>query len=458
MLRRARRIHFVGIGGIGMSGIAEVLFNLKFDVTGSDIAESPITERLSSLGISVKTGHDASHVAGADAVVVSSAIRADNAELAAAREAGIPVIPRSDMLGELLRMKTGIAVAGAHGKTTTTSMAAAVLEHAGLDPTVVVGGRVKSRGSNVRLGKGEYLVAEADESDGNFVRLSPAVAIITNIDLEHLDFYGGLEQIYEAFVAFARRVPFNGPVVLCVDDPHIRAIMPRIDRRIVSCGTGEDAEVRGSIEEESPAGTLFSVSVRGEKRARVRLRLPGRHNVRNALCVFGLAEELEIDAATVRDALEEFQGVARRFEVKGERDGVLYVDDYAHHPTEIAAVVQAARQAYDRRLVVVFQPHRYTRTRDLHERFSGCFAAADETIVTGIYAAGEAPIPGVTAELIYRAARRGGARVTYIPDREDLRPALGELLRPGDLVLTLGAGDIYRLAEQILAGEGKGSG
>ena len=457
MLRRARRIHFVGIGGIGMSGIAEVLFNLGFEVSGSDIAASPLTARLASLGIEVREGHDASHIAGADAVVVSSAIRADNPEVAAAREAGVPVIPRSDMLGELLRMKTGIAVAGAHGKTTTTSMAAAVLEKAGLDPTVVVGGRVKSRGTNVRLGKGEYLVAEADESDGNFVRLSPALAVITNIDLEHVDFYGGLEQIYEAFVVFARRVPFNGAVVLCSDDPHVRAIMPRIERRIVACGTGSDAEVRGRIEDESPAGTLFSVAVRGEERARVRLRLPGRHNVLNALCVFGIAEELEIDSGTVRDALEEFQGVARRFEVKGERDGVLYVDDYAHHPTEIAAVVLAARQAYDRRLVVVFQPHRYTRTRDLHERFADCFAAADQTIVTGVYPAGEAPIPGVTGELVYRAARRGGARVTYIPDRNDLRTALAELLQPGDLVLTLGAGDIWRLAEEILDGDEKGT-
>ena len=451
MLGRVRRIHFVGIGGIGMSGIAEVLFNLGFTVSGSDIAANPMVDRLVSLGIEVKRGHDAANVAEADAIVVSSAIRADNPEVAAARERGIPVIPRSDMLGELLRMKTGIAVAGAHGKTTTTSMVAAVLERAGLDPTVVVGGRVKSRGSNVRLGKGEFLVAEVDESDGNFVRLSPAMAIITNIDLEHVDFYGSLERIYEAFISFARRVPFNGAVVCCVDDPHLRAILPRIGRRIVSCGLGAEAEVRGKIEEESPEGTLFSVSVRGENRGKIRQRLPGRHNVLNALCVCGLAEELEIGFATVRDALEEFQGVARRFEIKGETGGILFVDDYGHHPTEIAAAVGAARRAYDRRLVVVFQPHRYTRTRDLHERFDSCFSAADETIVTDIYAAGEPPIPGVTAELVYRAARRGGARATYVHGWEDLRAALAGMLKPGDLVLTLGAGDIHRIAEEILA-------
>ncbi|MDD3643491.1 MAG: UDP-N-acetylmuramate--L-alanine ligase [Candidatus Krumholzibacteria bacterium] len=451
MLGKVRHIHFVGIGGIGMSGIAEVLLNLGFTVSGSDIEESAITRRLAGLGATVCRGHAAGNIAGADALVVSSAVGADNPEVAAASAAGLPVIPRSDMLGELMRIRTAIAVAGAHGKTTTTSLAAVVLQEAGFDPTIIVGGRVKSLDATARLGAGRYLVAEVDESDGNFVRLSPTIALITNIDAEHLECYGDLQSIQEAFVVFANRVPFHGVVIVCLDDAHARAAIPGIDRRIVTYGFGPEADVRGEILSESSEGSAFRLLVDGAEAGELFLRIPGRHNVLNALGVCALAAELEIPFEALRRAFGRFQGVGRRFERRGEEGGVLVMDDYGHHPTEIAAAVATARRAFDRRLVVVFQPHRYTRTRDLHERFDRCFREADEVLITDVYAAGETPIPWITGELIYRAARRGGARrVTYLPDRGSLIEALSGLAREGDLVLTLGAGDIWTVGDELL--------
>lgn len=379
MLGKVKRIHFVGIGGIGMSGIAEVLVNLGFEVSGSDIERSAITERLKSIGASVAYGHSAANVGESDVVVYSSAVGPDNPEMMEAKRLGLPIIPRSEMLGELMRMRTGIAVAGAHGKTTTTSLTAALLEEAGLDPTVVVGGRVKSLRKNVRLGEGTLLVAEADESDGNFVSLSPVFAIITNIDAEHMDFYGGLDRIHDAFVTFANRVPFNGAVICCGDDAQTRSILPRIERRIITYGLGDGVHVRGKMLEARAEGSSFALTSGGVELGELYLHLPGKHNVQNALAVCALAEELDIGFEFVKRAFAGFQGVARRFEIKGESGGVLFVDDYGHHPTEVRATVETARENFDRRLVVVFQPHRYTRTRDIHERFEDCFAAAKQS-------------------------------------------------------------------------------
>jgi UDP-N-acetylmuramate--alanine ligase len=451
MLGKTRHIHFVGIGGIGMSGIAEILLNLGFTVSGSDLERSPITERLAGRGAKIRIGHAARNIAGCDVVVVTSAVGASNPEVAAAREKGIPVIPRASMLGELMRFRTGIAVAGAHGKTTTTSLAGAVLQEAGCDPTIIVGGRVKSLKTNVRLGAGELLVAEADESDGSFVRLTPVFAIITNIDAEHLDFYGTLDAIYDAFVKFSRSIPFYGAVICCIDDPKVRTILPRIDRRIVTYGTSAEAEVRGELLKSGPDGSRFSYTVKGKRRGRLHLRVPGFHNVLNALGVCALAEELDIEHRHLKAAFAGFEGVARRFEIKGERGGVLFVDDYGHHPTEIAATIRTARESFRRRVVVVFQPHRYTRTRDLHEKFGGAFREADEVFITDIYPAGERPIKGITAELIYHAVmREGKPRVSYLPGWDNLKATVRDSIRPGDIVITLGAGNIYRLGEELL--------
>jgi UDP-N-acetylmuramate--alanine ligase len=451
MLGKVRHVHFVGIGGIGMSGIAEVLINLGFEVSGSDAEMTAITDHLTSLGAVISEGHSAGNIGRADIVVLSSAIGKDNPEVRAAVDAGIPLIPRSDMLGELMRIRTGIAIAGAHGKTTTTSLAAVVLQEAGLDPTIVVGGRVKSLEANALLGRGKYLVAEVDESDGNFVRLNPSIAIITNIDVEHLDFYGGLEKIQEAFVTFASRVPFHGVVICCVDDANVRAIMPSIDRKIITYGFDGGADVRGEVEKEDGTGSVFRLFAGGDDLGMIKLALPGRHNVSNALAVCALALELDIEIDAVRLALQNFEGVGRRFERRGEEGGVLVIDEYAHHPTEIKAALKTARRSFDRRVIAVFQPHRFTRTRDLHESFDRCFLDADLVFMTDIYSAGETPIPGINSDLIYRAILRGGARkVVYIPDRADLLDALESTVEDGDIVLTLGAGDIWKTGDELL--------
>ncbi len=451
MFGKDNYIFFVGIGGIGMSGIAEVLINLGFRVGGSDINKSPITERLRELGCTLKYQHHPGNIEDADIVVVSSAIGSGNPEVESARERGIPVIPRTEMLGELMRIRTGIAIAGTHGKTTTTSLAAALLDRAGFDPTAIVGGRVKSMRTSARLGRGEFMVAEADESDGNFVHLSPVYAVITNIDLEHVDFYGGLEEINDAFITFANRVPFHGSVICCGDDPNVRALMPRIERKVVTYGMEGDVDIRGEITGMNWKGSTFRVLAEGKDRGELFLSLPGRHNVSNALAVCTLAEELNIGYSSLKAALSGFQGVNRRFEKMGEGAGVVVMDDYAHHPTEVKATVSTARKVSDRRLVVVFQPHRYTRTRDIHQRFRDSFDQADEVFITEIYQAGERPIPGISGELVYRAVLRGNVnKVSYVPEWDDLLKAVENSVEAGDLVFTLGAGNIRKLGKELL--------
>ncbi len=458
MYRKDHRIHFVGIGGIGMSGIAEVLLNLGYRVSGSDLRETPITRRLAALGARVHRGHAAEHVGDATVVVVSSAVSPENPEVAEAHRRGIPVIPRAEMLAELMRMKYAVAVAGAHGKTTTTSMVGAVLTEAGLDPTVVVGGRLRSAGTNAVLGRGEFLVAEADESDGSFLALVPTVAVITNIDREHMNHYGSEEALERAFVDFANKVPFYGAVVVCLDDPRVQALLPEVRKRVIPYGLSAQAEVSARAIETSGARTRFEVLVRGTPVGSVDLAVPGLHNVRNALAAVAVAEELGVDPGLACRALSAFQGVERRSQVVGEAAGVVVVDDYGHHPTEIQAVLAALKEAYGRRVVAVFQPHRYTRTADLLDRFATCFYDADTVLVTDLYAAGEAPIEGVTAEALVESLRTHGHRdARYAGALEGVPEAVAEAAGPGDLVVTLGAGSIGSLGGRILerlGGEG----
>jgi UDP-N-acetylmuramate--alanine ligase len=455
MLGKTKQIHFIGIGGIGMSGIAEVLINLGFEVTGSDLNSTAVTKHLKSLGAKIYKGHKKENVENCDIVVVSSAVSPSNPEVCEASRRDIPIIPRSDMLGELMTIREGIAIAGAHGKTTTTSIAAEVVGKAGLDPTIVVGGRVKALKANAKLGKGKFIIAEVDESDGYFVRLSPVIALITNIDREHIDFYGGLENIYNAFITFAGRVPFYGVVICCLDNSHVRAIIPKIDRRIITFGLDDDADVQGVIKEHTAEGTNFSLLVNGVYKGDLFINLPGSYNVLNALGVCALAEELGIDFEILKAALAEFQGVGRRFEFKGEAREILFFDDYAHHPTEIQSVIETTRNNFSRRIVVVFQPHRYTRTRDLYSDFDTCFNMADQVFITDVYPAGEDPLPGISGDLIYRVVLRSDTgNVVYLPDRKDLKKAVSDFIKEGDLVLTLGAGDIWRMGEEILGEKG----
>jgi UDP-N-acetylmuramate--alanine ligase len=463
MLGRTRRIHFVGIGGIGMSGIAELLTNLGYEVSGSDARRSGITDRLQSLGVRVLIGHAAAHVGQADVVVVSSAIRPDNPEVAEAAARRIPVIPRAEMLAELMRLRYGIAVAGAHGKTTTTSMVALILERAGLDPTAVIGGRLSAFGSNARLGRGEFMVAEADESDRSFLKLSPTVAVITNMDREHMESYGSWEHLQDAFVDFANKVPFYGAVVACVDDDAVRTILPRISRRVITYGlAGPEADggvqIRGEGLSLEAFGSRAAVSRRDSassartRLGELRLRVPGRHNMLNALAAVSVALELGVPFDRAARALEEFHGAERRFELRGETRGVMVVDDYGHHPTEIAAVIAAARAGLDRRVVVVFQPHRYTRTAQLLEEFVGALQKADRIVLTDIYAAGEAPIPGITIERLADALEAAApGRVQLVKSLDDLPAAVASIVQAGDLVITLGAGSIGTMPDAILA-------
>ncbi len=444
--KRDVAIHFVGIGGVGMSGIAEVLLNLGYRVSGSDVKESEATRRLASLGGRIGIGHAAAQVADADVAVVSSAVRPDNPELLAARARGIPVIPRAEMLGELMRVKDGVAVAGSHGKTSTTAMVAAVFAQAGLDPTVIVGGQARALGSNARLGKGEVLVAEADESDGSFRHLHPMAAIITNIDREHLDHYGSEAALREAFLAFANKVPFYGLVVICADDARAAALAPDLVKPHVSYGLSS-GEYRGEILETTPQGTRFLVRVRGEERGPAHIRMPGVHYACNALAALAVADFFGVAFADYQEAMEGLAGVDRRFSVRGESGGILVVDDYGHHPTEIAATVAAAR-LFGRRLVVAFQPHRYSRTRDLLADFAPSLAGADVVLVTDIYAAGEAPADGISTARL--CATFPGDRAPVYAARRDVCDTLQDLLRPGDLLLTLGAGDITQVAHEMV--------
>jgi UDP-N-acetylmuramate--alanine ligase len=465
VLGKTRRVHFVGIGGIGMSGIAELLANLGYAVSGSDAKRSPATDRLESLGVIVHGGHAAANVGGADVVVYSSAVRIDNPEVVEARARRIPVIPRAEMLAELMRLRFGIAVAGAHGKTSTTSMIALVLERAGLDPTAVIGGRLSAFGSNARLGRGEYMVAEADESDRSFLRLSPSVAVITNIDREHMDAYGDFADLQQAFVDFANKVPFYGAVVACADDAELRQVTPRFTRRVITYGIDKGpanagrrldlsaADVRlegfGSrctvIQRAAGAGTPATLGA-------LTLAVPGHHSVQNALAAVAVGLELNVPFAKIASALAEFGGAERRFERRGVIGGITVVDDYGHHPTEIAAVLAAARAANPARIVVAFQPHRYTRTRDLMAEFGTALAIADEVVLTDIYAASEDPIDGITIEALAAAVNASrSAPVHLVPRLEHVATAVADLARAGDLVLTLGAGSIGGLATALVS-------
>jgi UDP-N-acetylmuramate--alanine ligase len=452
---RVRRVHFVGIGGVGMSGLAEILSSVGLTVTGSDLREGEETLRLRALGIPVfAAGHRAEHVAGADVVVYSSAVAEDNPELVAARIAGVPVIKRAEMLAEVMRVKTGIAISGSHGKTTTTSMAGSILQAAGLDPTIVVGGRVRAMGTNACLGKGEYLVAEADEFDRSFLRLRPIVAVVNNIDLEHLDTYRDLDDLKASFTQFASTVPFFGAALLGLDDPNVQEIRPQLASRVRvgTFGLTPQADVTARDLALERSGSRFTVVADGEAIGPVEVSLPGLHNVKNALAAIAIARELDVPFEACVKALSTFAGVARRFERKGERNGVLVVDDYAHHPTEVAATLGAARQAYpERRLVVLFQPHLFTRTRDQAAGFGAALLAADAVYVLPVYPSREAPIPGITSRLVSDAARtRGHRSVVDLDVRTEVVPRLREDLKEGDLLVTMGAGDVNRLGEELL--------
>jgi UDP-N-acetylmuramate--alanine ligase len=457
ILGRTRRVHFTGIGGIGMSGIAEVLINLGFTVTGSDRALSPITEHLRSLGAGIREGHSGDAVRDADVVVISSAVRPDNPEVLAARDLKIPVIRRAEMLGELMRMKQGIAIGGTHGKTTTTSMIGLVLQEGGFDPTLIVGGRLKSLKTNARLGEGDYLVVEADEFDRSFLSLTPTVAVVTNIESEHLDCYKDLDEIKRTFVSFVNKVPFYGAAVLCLDEPAIQEILPRIERRILTYGLTPQADCRAADPAFHETRSEFTAVWRNEILGRVTLQLPGLHNVKNALAAVAVGIELEIPFEAIRRGLDEFTGVHRRFEIKASDGDVIVVDDYAHHPTEIKATLRAARTGWNRRVIAVFQPHLYSRTRDFHQEFGQSFFDADVLIVTDVYGSREDPIPGVSGALVADAAKSfGHKRVLTVKDPAGAAEAVLGLVRPGDLVVTMGAGDIHKAGDAVIAGLGKG--
>ena len=450
--RKLKHIHMIGIGGTGMNGIAEVLLNLGYKVTGSDLAANEATRRLAKLRAAISIGQRAENVRGADVVVVSTAVRNDNPEVVEARRLMIPIIPRAEMLAELMRMKMGIAVAGSHGKTTTTSMIAVLLGKAGLDPTIVVGGRLRMLGANALLGHGRFLVAEADESDGSFLRLSPAVSVITNIDREHLDHYKDLDDIRQAFTYFANRVPFYGVSVLCVDDENVRSICPMINKRHILYGTRSDAEIRGLGLELAPQGSRFEIEAGGVALGRIELHVPGRHNALNAMAAVAVGLELEIAFAHIAEALDGFRGVGRRFELRGEAAGVRVFDDYGHHPTEVAATLAAAK-GLGGRVLVVFQPHRFSRTQSLREEFGRCFGDADAVWVMDVYAAGELPIPGISGKTVVDAARGEGAHhVHYTPGAAEAVEAALREARAGDVILTLGAGDVSKLADTLLTG------
>jgi UDP-N-acetylmuramate--alanine ligase len=456
MFAKIQRIHFVGIGGIGMSGIAEVLLNLGYKVSGSDLKATPVTQRLAGLGATVFEGHNSENIAGAEVVVTSSAISENNAEVLEARRLHIAVIPRAEMLAELMRFKYGIAVAGMHGKTTTTSMIAAVLAAGGLDPTVVVGGRVEAMGSNARLGKSQYLVAEADESDRSFLRLSPILAVVTNIDREHMDCYRNMSDVKRAFLEFVDRIPFYGIAVVCNDDPVLRRIVPQIKRRTVTYGTrrGSDFLIKPgkqTFAAETTPVSRFHVTYKGDDLGEFRLQVPGAHNILNATAAISVGVGLEVQIEQIRAALENFRGVDRRFQLRGKAAGVSVIDDYGHHPTEIRATLAAARECGFRRIHVVFQPHRYTRTRDLADEFSTAFQGADSLVVSDIYAASEQPIEGITGEMLARRiAEAGGVTARYVASFADAAGAVSAIAEPGDMVLTLGAGSVSQLGPMIL--------
>ncbi len=458
MYQKNKHIHFVGIGGIGMSGIAELLLNLGYTVSGSDLRSTRITRRLAELGGTVHRGHAAEWIKGADVVVTSTAVSADNPEIIAATEAFVPVIPRAEMLAELMRLKKyGIAVAGSHGKTSTTSLVGWVLAEAGLDPTVVIGGQVNSIGSNAKMGQGEFLVAEADESDGSFLHLSPVVDVVTNIDLEHVDFYKDIEEIKEVFLQFINKIPFYGAAVICLEDEQLADLLPGIKKRIITYGLTPQADINARDIKIKGFNSIFTVW-RGDKElGRVSLPAPGQHNILNSLAVICVALELEIDFAVIAGALKSFTGVKRRLEIKGEKNGITVIDDYGHHPTEIRATLSALRATWPhRRLVVLFQPHRYSRTRGLFKEFCTAFHRADLLFMTDIYPASEQPIPGVSSEKLLAAIKeRGQRQIHYVPEVMQLPSVVAPMLGADDIVLTLGAGSIWRAGGLLLEEMGK---
>ncbi len=452
LFRRRRSIHLVGIGGVGMSGIAEVLLTLGHRVSGSDISETEITRRLSERGATVTYGHRAEVVTeDVDVVVISSAVKYANPEIVRARELKIPVIPRAEMLAELMRLKYGIAVAGTHGKTTTTSLIATILARAGMDPTTVIGGKLQATGSSGQLGQGELMVAEADESDGTFLLLSPVIAVVTNIDPEHLDYYGDMDRVRSAYLEFMNRVPFYGVSVLCLDSVNVRSLLPQVRKRVITYGTTSEADYSARDLCVVGMDTVFEVQRGNAVLGTLRLRLPGRHHALNALAATVVASELGVSFQIVREAMAEFGGIHRRFELCGESGGVTVISDYGHHPEEIRATLAAAREGFGRRLVVLFQPHRYTRTRDLFGEFLDAFDAADHLVLTDIYGAGEEAVDGLSGDVLFWALkRRGHLEVTYVPRCEDLPAEVRPLLRMGDIVLILGAGNIHSVAESLV--------
>lgn len=451
MFKKIQRIHFVGIGGVGMSGIAEVLVNRGYSVSGSDLRLSPITERLEKLGARIYEGHRIEHLEAVDVVVISSAVKADNPEVNEAQHRQIPIIPRAEMLAELMRMKYGITVAGTHGKTTTTSMIAIILQQAGMDPTVVVGGRLNALGSNAKLGAGDFMVVEADESDRSFLLLSPTLAIVTNIDEDHMESYSGLEDLKEAFISFVNKVPFYGAVILCLDESHIQSIIPRVKRRILSYGFSGQADLNILNLSFQGFGASFQLRYRGETLGEFHLNIPGRHNVLNATAAVAVGLDLGVSVEISKTALEHFSGADRRFQIKGRLRGITVIDDYAHHPTEIKATLEAARQMGDHRIIVIFQPHRYSRTRYCFDEFARSFYQADMVVISDIYAAGEEPLEGVHSDKLVEAIKSFGHKnARHMGDLKEVAKTLEPELRDGDLVITMGAGSIWKVGDELL--------
>lgn len=453
ILSKVKKLHFVGIGGIGMSGIAELLLNLGYDISGSDIKESSITKRLESLGVKVFYSHKKEHINGADVVVYSSAIPFDNPEIVEAKKRSIPVIPRAEMLAELMHFKYGIAISGAHGKTTTTCMIASILNAARMDPTVVIGGRLKIwDGSNARLGQGEILVAEADESDGSFLSLSCVMAVVTNIDYEHIDYYKNMDRLRQAFIDFINKIPFYGVAIICADNEEIKRIIPYIKKRFITYGIETKAELRAEDIEKENFGTSFDIIYKDKPLGRVYVGIPGVHNVLNALAAVGVGLELGLDINSIRDGLRNLGGLERRFQIKGKVNNIIIMDDYGHHPTEIVATLKTIKEWWpDRRLVVTFQPHRYSRTKALFDQFVRSFDQADVLIINPIYPASERPIEGVSSDhLAYAIKKYGHNSVILCKKFDDTLSTLISIIRPGDLVLTLGAGNIYQVGERLL--------
>ena len=450
MYGKIKRIHFVGIGGIGMSGIAEVLLNMGYEITGSDLGSSATVKRLKDLGANIAIGHSAENVDGSGVVVISSAIKADNPEVLRAKEIGVPVIPRAEMLAELMRLRYGIAVAGSHGKTTTTSMIAAVLSYGKLDPTIVVGGKVTAMGTNARLGRGDFIVVEADESDGSFLRLSPVFSVLTNIDEEHMDYYKDMDELEEAFVSFINKIPFYGLSVLCIDCPRVKAISKGFEKRMLTYGFDPEAELRAENVTVTGFETNFDVFHKDSPLGSVKLNVPGRHNAQNALGAIAIGMELGMSFEDVTKGLAEFRGIDRRLQIKGEGSGVVVIDDYAHHPREIEVTISAVKESHKGRVVVIFQPHRYSRTQLLFDEFVGVLKEADMLYIMDIYPAGEDPIDGITSERLYESIREEGQNnITYLHG-DNMVTTVVDNLGPDDLVLTLGAGNVWAFGEKIV--------